>query len=245
MVEELKKDALFPRYFVFCKWNNDIIIGTFCTEELDECIYESRNTILYFAILNKELNDISCDRNESQFYSIDIDNYYPLNLFNMKQTDRKGLNLKERVARKLEENAQRLRGYREKTSQVENVSDPWDDDTSKGRPNELESILTFFVQGVNNGQIPFKKMGNGMSMSYVLNWLDTIDDDSVNGQNQVYVIRGIYEEKNKVLYCAFLAHNDQFLLNETSKFCFICDSKSEEMKQLFNGKSIYVIPFEN
>ena len=84
-----------------------------------------------------------------------------------------------------------------------------------------------------------------MSMSHVLNWLDTIDDNSVNGQNQVYVIRGVYEEKNKVLYCVFLAHNDYFLLNDTSKYCFICDTEPEEMVQLFIGKSIYVIPFEN
>lgn len=245
LVEELKREALYPRYFIFCKWNADVVIGTFCTEEIEECIYENSNTILYFAILGKELNNVILDRNENQFYSIDIENNYKLNLFDMKQTDRKRLSLRERVARKLEENAKRLRGYRESNPQVEDVSDPWSDNTSKERTNELENILSYFVQGVNKGQIPFKKMGNCMSMSHVLNWLDTIDDNSVNGQNQVYVIRGVYEEKNKVLYCVFLAHNDYFLLNDTSKYCFICDTEPEEMVQLFNGKSIYVIPFEN
>lgn len=245
LVKELTKDALSPRFFIFCKWNEDILIGTFYTEELEECIYENSNTVVYFAILNKELKDVSLDRNDCKFYSLDIDNNYHLNVFDMKQTDRKRLSLRERVAQKLEENAKRLRGYRENSSQVENATDPWSDNTSKERTNELESILNFFVQGVNNGQIPYKKMGNDMTMSLVLNWLDTIDDDSINGQNQVYVIRGIYEEKNKVFYCVFLANNDHFLLNETKKFCFICDSESEEMAQLFNGKFIYVIPFED
>ena len=161
------------------------------------------------------------------------------------KTDKKRLSLRERVACKLEENAKRLRGYCERTSQARTNSDPWGEDSPKKNMDEFESILAYFVSGVDNGDIAFKNMGNCMSISCILNWLATIDDDSVNGNNQVYVIRGIYAEKNKVLYCVFLAQNDQFLLKNTSKYCFICDSEPDEMKQLFNGKSIYVIPFEN
>lgn len=244
LIEQLKNDALYPQYFIFCKWNDDAIIGAFYTDTLEECIYERSNTITYFAFLKKEINNISCDRKGEAFYSLDLKDNYNLNLFNMK-TDKKRLSLRERVACKLEENAKRLRGYCERTSQARTNSDPWGEDSPKKNMDELESILAYFVSGVDNGDIAFKKMGNSMSISCILNWLDTIDDDSVNGNNQVYVIRGIYAEKNKVLYCVFLAHNDQFLLKNTSKYCFICDSEPDEMKQLFNGKSIYVIPFEN
>ena len=244
LIEQLKNDALYPQYFIFCKWNDDAIIGAFYTDTLEECIYERSNTITYFAFLKKEINNISCDRKGEAFYSLDLKDNYNLNLFNMK-TDKKRLSLRERVACKLEENAKRLRGYCERTSQARTNSDPWGEDSPKKNMDELESILAYFVSGVDNGDIAFKKMGNSMSISCILNWLDTIDDDSVNGNNQVYVIRGIYAEKNKVLYCVFLAQNDQFLLKNTSKYCFICDSEPDEMKQLFNGKSIYVIPFEN
>ena len=243
LIEQLKNDALYPQYFIFCKWNDDAIIGAFYTDTLEECIYERSNTITYFAFLKKEINNISCDRKGEAFYSLDLKDNYNLNLFNMK-TDKKRLSLRERVACKLEENAKRLRGYCERTSQARTNSDPWGEDSPKKNMDELESILAYFVSGVDNGDIAFKKMGNSMSISCILNWLDTIDDDSVNGNNQVYVIRGIYAEKNKVLYCVFLAQNDQFLLKNTSKYCFICDSEPDEMKQLFNGKSIYVIPFE-
>lgn len=244
LVEQLKNDALYPQYFIFCKWNDDAIIGAFYTDTLEECIYERSNTITYFAFLKKEINNISCDRKGEVFYSLDLKDNYNFNLFNMK-TDKKRLSLRERVACKLEENAKRLRGYCERTSQARTNSDPWGEDSPKKNTDELESILAYFVSGVDNGDIAFKKMGNSMSISCILNWLDTIDDDSVNENNQVYVIRGIYAEKNKVLYCVFLAQNDQFLLKNTSKYCFICDSEPDEMKQLFNGKSIYVIPFEN
>lgn len=244
LIEQLKNDALYPQYFIFCKWNDDAIIGAFYTDTLEECIYERSNTITYFAFLKKEINNISCDRKGEAFYSLDLKDNYNLSLFNMK-TDKKRLSLRERVACKLEENAKRLRGYCERTSQARTNSDPWGEDSPKKNMDELESILAYFVSGVDNGDIAFKKMGNSMSISCILNWLDTIDDDSVNGNNQVYVIRGIYAEKNKVLYCVFLAQNDQFLLKNTSKYCFICDSEPDEMKQLFNGKSIYVIPFEN
>ena len=244
LIEQLKNDALYPQYFIFCKWNDDAIIGAFYTDTLEECIYERSNTITYFAFLKKEINNISCDRKGEAFYSLDLKDNYNLNLFNMK-TDKKRLSLRERVACKLEENAKRLRGYCERKSQARTNSDPWGEDSPKKNMDELESILAYFVSGVDNGDIAFKKMGNSMSISCILNWLDTIDDDSVNGNNQVYVIRGIYAEKNKVLYCVFLAQNDQFLLKNTSKYCFICDSEPDEMKQLFNGKSIYVIPFEN
>ena len=244
LIEQLKNDALYPQYFIFCKWNDDAIIGAFYTDTLEECIYERSNTITYFAFLKKEINNISCDRKGEAFYSLDLKDNYNLNLFNMK-TDKKRLSLRERVACKLEENAKRLRGYCERASQARTNSDPWGEDSPKKNMDELESILAYFVSGVDNGDIAFKKMGNSMSISCILNWLDTIDDDSVNGNNQVYVIRGIYAEKNKVLYCVFLAQNDQFLLKNTSKYCFICDSEPDEMKQLFNGKSIYVIPFEN
>ena len=244
LIEQLKNDALYPQYFIFCKWNDDAIIGAFYTDTLEECIYERSNTITYFAFLKKEINNISCDRKGEAFYSLDLKDNSNLNLFNMK-TDKKRLSLRERVACKLEENAKRLRGYCERTSQARTNSDPWGEDSPKKNMDELESILAYFVSGVDNGDIAFKKMGNSMSISCILNWLDTIDDDSVNGNNQVYVIRGIYAEKNKVLYCVFLAQNDQFLLKNTSKYCFICDSEPDEMKQLFNGKSIYVIPFEN
>lgn len=244
LIEQLKNDALYPQYFIFCKWNDDAIIGAFYTDTLEECIYERSNNITYFAFLKKEINNISCDRKGEAFYSLDLKDNYNLNLFNMK-TDKKKLSLRERVACKLEENAKRLRGYCERTSQARTNSDPWGENSPKKNMDELESILAYFVSGVDNGDIAFKKMGNSMSISCILNWLDTIDDDSVNGNNQVYVIRGIYAEKNKVLYCVFLAQNDQFLLKNTSKYCFICDSEPDEMKQLFNGKSIYVIPFEN
>lgn len=130
LIEQLKNDALYPQYFIFCKWNDDAIIGAFYTDTLEECIYERSNTITYFAFLKKEINNISCDRKGEAFYSLDLKDNYNLNLFNMK-TDKKRLSLRERVACKLEENAKRLRGYCERTSQARTNSDPWGEDSPK------------------------------------------------------------------------------------------------------------------
>lgn len=96
LIEQLKNDALYPQYFIFCKWNDDAIIGAFYTDTLEECIYERSNTITYFAFLKKEINNISCDRKGEAFYSLDLKDNYNLNLFNMK-TDKKRLSLREKV----------------------------------------------------------------------------------------------------------------------------------------------------
>lgn len=250
IIRELQKDALYPSFFIFCLWNSDTIIGTFCDDKYSQCIYEKCNNVLYFAFLNKALKNGIGDRTKKDFYSIDLTDNYSLKLIKMKQqttNNKQHLSLKERVARKLVEQGYRLMGQGSPDfPQKVEPSDPWGDATQTSNSvDELKSILTFFVNGVNNGNIPFKKMGTYMSIKNVLDWLDSIDEHNVENLNQVYVIRGNYSAKNKIVYCAFLAKNDKFELRTTPKFCFICDSDTEEMKELYNGKSIYVIPFED
>ena len=246
LVSSLKKDALRPIYFVFCVWNSDILIGTFCSNDYSECIYEKCNTVVYFAILNKTLKCGIGDRTMKDFYSIDLSSDYLLRKIEMKNSDKQQLSLRERVARKLVENGYRLMGRNMSDEENCSPSDPWGDEKqTSNKIDELKSILAFFVNGVDNGKIPFKKMGTGMSMKNVLEWLDAIDENDIENKNQVYVVRGKYVAKNKLVYCAFLAKDDKFTLSDTPKICFICDADTEEMKDLYNGKSVYVIPFED
>lgn len=243
-VENTSKEALLPRYFVLCVWNPDVIIGTFCDDGFRECIFHKANNIRFFVLVNNKLNRDNIKSLDVKFYYIDLLNNFEINTFIMEKKARPSF--KERLGHRLVANGMRL--LEEEQERVANLKndDPWGD-KPKQTPHvdEIENIVSYFIKGVNNQEIKFERIDDDMSMKRVLDWLDSLMDSSVIGKNQVYVVKGKYVEKNKILYCSFLAYNDHFNIEDSEKCCFICDWESNEMRQLFNGKAIYVIPFED
>lgn len=236
-VQENISDAINPHRFVFINWSKNMYIGTFCDEDYTPCIYSESNTIRFFI-----LRSIDYLEGEAEIKN-HLLNIIPIV---MNSNDKK-LSGRERLGRRLINLGNRLcNGANQKkpARQMSHENNAWDD-TSNERSYDLSTIVNYFIEGVNNNTIHYTQCGSNMSLSDVLNWLDNLSDTQVGLSNQVYIIRGEYKEKRRILYCAFLAKDDKFDLSSATKECFICDSESVEMRETFSGKSIYVIPFED
>ncbi|MCM1501309.1 MAG: hypothetical protein NC115_01420 [Bacteroidales bacterium] len=236
-VKDNHPDAVNPYNFVFIDWSKNMYIGTFCDEDFTPTIYSESNTVRFFIFRSTNYSEDEAENKNKLLNIIPI----------VMSSKDKNLSGRERLGRRLINLGNRLcnDAHQSKSPrQASYVNNAWGD-ASNERSYDLSTIVNYFIEGVNNNTIHYTQCGSNMSLSDVLNWLDNLSDSQVGFSNQVYLIRGEYEEKRRVLYCAFLAKDDKFDLSSATKECFICESESIEMKEAFSGKSIYVIPFED
>ncbi len=223
--------------FSYVEWSPNIVIGCFCNQDYEPCIFNISNTSRFFVFITSE-----APLNEKPYPTFEI-NVIPINNnilkdFNMAKND----GFRQRLGRRLINVGQKL--IEESTTNNHGKNSPWDN-TSSNSVDELQFISNFFISGVDNGSIQYTKSGDNLSMRDVLDWLDNLSDEAVGNNNQVYVVKANYAAKKVLLYCVFLAKDDRFNLNLPHKHCFICNTESEEMQNLFAGKKVYIIPFEN
>lgn len=238
MVQNMQK-AFKCSLFSYIEWSPNIIIGCFCNEDYEPCIYNISNTSRFFVFIASE-----APLNENPYLTFEI-KVIPINNILKKINMAKKDGLKQRLGRRLINVGQKLVADSEDNNS-KRVS-PWDNLPST-QVDELQVISNYFINGVDNGSIqysPYTQPGNNLAMRDVLNWLDRLTDQAIGNNNQVYIVKTNYIEKNLLLYCAFLAKDDTFDLTTTCKYCFICGRESEEMRNLFAGKKVYIIPFEN
>lgn len=236
-VKDLESDAVNASCFAFIDWSQNMYIGTFCDDDFNPCIYSESNTIRFFVF-----RSIKYSLSEVEFTS-HLLNIIPIAM-SPKDSNPSG---RERLGRRLINLGNRLCGNASNSSSTKKSSpanNAWGDAQSDSS-YDLSTVINFFIDGVDNNRIHFTKEVSNMSLSDVLNWLDNLSDYQVGDSNQVYIIRGEYKQRKRILYCAFLAKDDKFDLSSATKECFICEAESEEMKEAFSGKSIYVIPFED
>lgn len=236
-VNENSLDAINAKKFAFINWSKNMYIGTFCDIDETPCIYSSSNTVRFFVFRNTNYSSSEPEQKNHIFNIIPLD---------MNSNDNKPSG-RESLGRRLINIGNRLcndsRGLHS-TQQNSPSNNAWGD-VQNNRSFDLSTIINFFINGVNNNTIHYTQGGVNLGLSDILNWLDNLSDYQIGNANQVYIIRGEYKAKNRFIYCAFLANNDRFDLESTTKECFICEAESEEMKDAFSGKLIYVIPFEN
>ena len=223
--------------FSYIEWSPNIIIGSFCNKDYKPCIYNISNTSRFFVFITSEAPLYEKPYSTFNINVIPINNNILKN-FNMAKND----GLRQRLGRRLIDVGKKLVAD-SKANMAGSIS-PWDNSSSP-QVDELQVISNYFINGVNEGCIQYTKFGDDLAIRDVLGWLDRLSDQAIGSNNQVYVVKTNYIAKNLLLYCVFLAKDDVFDLTTSRKHCFICRSESEEMRNLFAGKKVYIIPFEN
>ena len=106
-------------------------------------------------------------------------------------------------------------------------------------------MCDFFVDAINEQKISAVSIEEDFSLTTVLDWLNNLDLSDIEA-NKLYLLKNFVKKYNRYMYSAFLGNNDSILLeNLQLSRCFICKYESDEMKDLFGTKLLYVIPFEN
>ena len=223
--------------FSYIEWSPNILIGVFCNKDYEPCIYNISNTSRFFVFITAVAPLDEKPYSKFEVNVIPINNNI-INNFNMAKND----GLRQRLGRRLINVGQKLVAESD-TSKACGVS-PWDNSPSP-QVDELKVISNYFINGVDNGSIQYTKSGDNLAMRDVLDWLDQLSDQAIGNNNQVYVVKTNYVAKNLLLYCVFLAKDDVFDLTTSRKHCFICSRESEEMRNLFAEKKVYIVPFEN
>lgn len=242
-IDNLAVETYNAEFFAFCIWNQNIIIGEFVSPEYKETVYLSANNAKTFAfICNPESYD-QCP--EIKFYEYNLKTkknaIMKKDEFNLIDGFKK--NLAERFIKRGEALKKSVNTNNKQQNTSKPQHNPWEVPDSSASNNTADDILSYFISGVDNKTIDSKFLVDGMSLSNALEWLDTLQNPNAN---QMYILRGFAEQYKKYIYCTFLAFNDKPMLEVNNfKFCFICNNESEEIKQIFGDKSIYVIPFEN
>lgn len=236
-VNENAYEAINTKKFAFIDWSKNMRVGTFCDIDETPCIYSTSNTVRFFVFQNTNYSPSEPELKNHIFNIIPLD---------MSHKDNKPSG-RERLGRSLINLGNRLCNDSRRhhfTQQNSPSNNAWGD-VQNDCSYDLSTIIDFFIDGVDNSTIHYTQGGVNLGLSDILNWLDNLSDNQIDNANQVYIIRGEYKAKNRILYCAFLASNDRFDLESTTKECFICEAESDEIKDAFAGKSIYVIPFED
>lgn len=229
--------ALNPICFAYINWNKSVIIGTFCNQEGDPTLFAESNTTRIFVLTDSHPS-----------FEEEISEEVVVNIINLnKQFDMESNRTKKFRVRLGERFCELGEILQRESTPTKNPTSPWDGPNERKQPqvDELEVITNFFIKGVEDSTIPYTYAGNDMEIEKVLNWLDSLSDSAIGQTNQVYLIKTQHKEQHKLLYCAFLAKDDKFDLKLSPKHCYICESETMEMKDLFAGKRVYVIPFEN
>lgn len=241
--EELSANAFSPSIIPYIYWTENIVIGTFCTSEGELAMYGNSNSSHFVVLMGSKASFDETSTFQLQSNSI---NYIHINNKAMDKNIQKE-SFKARIGRRFIEVGKRLSSYEDDgahhTSAKQNG--PWGNGVQeKNSVDEIQSITSFFVNGVDSQSIPYSKQPVSMSLDTVLNWLDSLGDVEVGQNNQVYIVKSKHQDSGKIIYCTFLAKNDKFDLNSSPKICFVCDTEPQELKSLFNNKLIYIIPFE-
>lgn len=241
--EELSVNAFSPSIIPYIYWTDNIVIGTFCTSEGELAMYSNSNSSHFVVLMGnkaslKETSTFQLQRNP-------INYIYKKNQAMEKIIQKESF--KARIGRRLIQVGNRLTSYEDDGAYHPSTkqNDPWGNGVQeKNKVDEIQSITSFFINGVDSQSIPYSKQSVSMSLDTVLNWLDALGDVEVGQNNQVYIVKSKHQDSGKIIYCTFLAKNDIFDLNSSPKICFVCDAEPQELKSLFNNKLVYVIPFE-
>lgn len=245
-----KEQAVSPYYFIFITWNPKVVIGMFCTEQYEPCVFSKGHTKRFFIVRHIESMEKYSDK-DFQMQISGLKNseckmnkpYYVINLNNNKLTKMKEKSFEkqfgqsfERIGKGLGKIFDGIINY-DKDSTPENL---WGERAGSQQTDSTERILSYFI--ANAGKtIPAERVEN-MSMQNVLNW---VDNNVTPFVDKVYLIKGVNAEYNKHVFCVFFGTGENVLLQEGSPcICFITSQYNEEMKQTFKENNICVMPLK-
>lgn len=221
-----------PEIFCFTVWNPNIIIGEFLTNSYNRCSCKELHH-RYF-VLHKG-NDFIRSSVELEIYEI---NLFTLKLKTMSSKKQQVVaDLRKRFGNILIKHGKRL--AQDDYPKESSSKNPWGASQVKSEAT-FEDVINYFVKSIDDGTVDSKYVEHDMSISLVLDWLDSL---SLQDENKLYLIRGFVKAHNCFLYCAVLAKDDKLLLENGPLKCFVTQNESDEMKELYGNSNIYIIPF--
>lgn len=240
LVEKKSSEYKETDFFNFVFWNDDIVVGSFCTKEgristsfsYNKTIYVFYNSANYSA--NPLLN-VKC---------------YQINKKNIMETktdftQQESSSFRERLGDILIKHGNELKAAGKKNSPVSSV---WGNEEHNPKPSnyKLEDLERYFISSIDDGSIEAVAVTTDMSLSIILEWLSDLNQDDVNA-SKLYILQSYVKvkERKHFLYSAFLGNErTMFLQHKELIKCFVCNHESDEMRELFAGNRIYIVPFE-
>lgn len=236
-----QKEFFEPTDFIFTLWNDDVIIGTFVNQENVAAL--TNNLCYRYYIFYK-----------NEPYSLsplpDIEYYkYNINLSKITQMEKKKENpvskYRERLGEILIKHGEYLRSKRTIGEESAQVSDVWGVPRAESNASDytLEDFCNFFVSAINEQKVAAETI-DSMSISVVLDWLEQLNLSNIDA-DRLYLLKHYVNKYQRYMYCAFLGNGKSVLLDDLKLTkCYISKVDSPEMKDLFQNKPLYVVPFE-
>ena len=239
----MRQDYLEPTDFIFVLWNDSVIVGTFVNVQGNPSMNKSLQ-YHYYIFTNDEQFSAQPD-SELEYYNFNLNTS---NLSKMKNDAKNPVSsMRERLGKILIKHGESLLKDIPQTKEPTGPSSVWGN--MKGKESvdfTLENLRDFFVQSIDEQKVPAQAIDNDMSISIVLNWLQQLDLTQVDA-NKLYLLKTFVEKYDRFMYCSFLGNDNTLFLSEKYLYltkCYICQYESNEMKDIFGEKSLYVIPFE-
>lgn len=246
-VYSIKNQFIDAEFFIFTQWNEHMLIGAITNKSGDMAIY---NTLCYryFVFYNAATYNADTNSHE-EYYKININNSTQ-KLQVMEKSERNPVaNMRKKLGQILIKHGESLlkedlaKMGKESASKQSSV---WGgtNDNSQVPTLSLEGLCDFFVDAINEQKISAVSIEEDFSLTTVLDWLNNLDLSDIEA-NKLYLLKNFVKKYNRYMYSAFLGNNDSILLeNLQLSRCFICKYESDEMKDLFGTKLLYVVPFE-
>lgn len=233
VIETEKCDYYKPRFFCFCIWNSTTIVGEFFNKSCNPMLC---NGMHHRTIIIHMSHDFTPIKN-IDFYEYDILTK-SISIMNSKKQQLVS-DLRKRFGNILIKHGQRMVRENDFDNHHPSVkNNPWEPNTALGF--SIDDVINYFTHEIDEGKMETMYVDHAMSISIVLDWLDSI---SIANENKLYLIKGYVKEHNCFIYCAVLAENDKLLLSNGPTKCFICPKESDEIKEIFGDKNVYVVPF--
>lgn len=249
LVQERMLEAISPAYFLFIVWNPNIIIGTFCTDEIKPCVFSKGHTTRFFIIRHIGYKDKDSKRVLQSYNptnSFVEDNWdrqiYSININNKKMIKMNDKNFEEQFGQGFERIGKGLGkifdGIRRPIKNSEE-DELWGDGSSSTK-DSTEQIISFFIANANK-TIPAERIED-MSMQRVLDW---VDNNVTPFADKVYLLKGFNKEYKKHVFCVFFGSGDKVMIEEGSpRMCFVTSQYNDEMKDTFKDNNICIIPLK-
>lgn len=233
IIEHEKNNYYKPSLFCFCIWNSSVIVGEFFNKHNRPLLFNGmhRRTI----ILHTQYDFTPKDKIDFYEYNILTKSIIIMSSKNKQIVS----DLRKRFGSILIKHGQRIAGENETVREQPSVkNNPWGPKTASSYA--IEDVINYFTYQINEGKIETKYVEHDMSISLVLDWLDSL---SITNENKLYLIKGFVKEHDSFIYCSVLAVNDKLLLTDGPTKCFVCPKESDEMKEIFGDTNVYIIPF--
>lgn len=136
-------------------------------------------------------------------------------------------------------------------TELSTVPNVWGESENTGDPNttqntaeySFDDLCNFFVSVIDSGKVQAQVVAN-MSISIVLDWLKKQDLSDIS-VDRLFLLKHYVETHQRYMYVAFLGGEGRTLLEDLNLVkCYISKEDSPEMKEIFQDKSLYVVPLE-